>query len=216
MEKIINKEVKFYQQVKQSHSEYKKAEPFPHCVIDNLINEKLLKQVSSEFKINKSDSINFDNPNEKKIASIGWENFGYQSKKLIKYLNSKHFVDFLEKLTGINGLIPDETLEGGGFHEIERGGFLKIHADFNKHSVSNFDRRLNVLLFINEEWSQEWRGDFEMWSRDAKTCVKKISPIFNRMVIFSTTDYSFHGHPDPLDCPEGIFRRSIALYYYTV
>jgi hypothetical protein len=35
------------------------------------------------------------------------------------------------------------------------------------------------------------------------------------MVIFSTTDFSYHGHPEPLNCPDNRSRRSLALYYYT-
>ncbi len=46
-------------------------------------------------------------------------------------------------------------------------------------------------------------------------CQERILPIANRCVIFSTTDFSLHGHPDPLACPPGRTRRSLALYYYT-
>ena len=215
MKKITKTELEFYRLGKELNPNYKKAEPFPHCVIDNLLNSELLKQISKEFKINENNLISFNNPNEKKIASAGLKNFGEKTKELLEYFNGSDFLHFLELLTGINGLISDESLEGGGLHQIERGGYLKIHADFNKHSVTNLDRRLNLLLFLNEKWSQEWGGDFEMWSRDAKYCEKKVIPNFNRMVIFSTTDHSYHGHPDPLNCPIGIYRRSIALYYYT-
>jgi hypothetical protein len=44
----------------------------------------------------------------------------------------------------------------------------------------------------------------------------QIDPIFNRCVIFTTTDTSYHGHPVPLTCPPGVTRKSLALYYYSV
>tara|TARA_Y100000590_G_scaffold372092_1_gene434929 strand:- start:300 stop:1151 length:852 start_codon:yes stop_codon:yes gene_type:complete len=215
LEKITKSELEFYNLAKELNHSYKNEIPFPHCVIDNLINPELLKEISNEFQINKKNLQRFNNPNEKKLASADWDNFGKKTIKLIEHLNGPNFIKFLELLTGIDGLVSDNYLEGGGLHQIDRGGYLKIHADFNKHSITNLDRRLNVLLFLNEKWLSEWGGDFEIWSKDAKRCEKKISPIFNRMVIFSTTDYSYHGHPDPLNCPNEISRKSIALYYYT-
>jgi Rps23 Pro-64 3,4-dihydroxylase Tpa1-like proline 4-hydroxylase len=122
---------------------------------------------------------------------------------------------FLEKLTGIPHLVPDPYLEGGGFHSIGRGGFLKIHADFNWHHRLHLHRRLNVLLYLNVNWEDGWGGALELWDSKVKSCVTRISPIFNTMAIFSTTDSSFHGHPDPLQCPHNVRRNSIALYYYT-
>jgi hypothetical protein len=115
----------------------------------------------------------------------------------------------------VEALVPDPYFEGGGAHQIMPGGLLKVHADFNKHKLTNLDRRLNVLVYMNKDWSEEWGGHFELWDREMKAPVKKILPIFNRMAIFTTTDFSFHGHPDPLRCPPGRSRKSLALYYYT-
>ncbi len=38
----------------------------------------------------------------------------------------------------------------------------------------------------------------------------------NRVLIFTTDVDSFHGHPEPMRCPQGVTRRSLALYYFTV
>lgn len=138
------------------------------------------------------------------------------SKNFIQMLNGPEFLKFLEDITSIKHLIPDPYLEGGGFHSIGVGGFLKIHADFNWHAKLKLHRRINVLFYLNSEWKSEWGGDLELWDSNMKCCIKRIEPIINRMVIFNTTDNSFHGHPDPLKCPENIERKSIALYYYTV
>ena len=129
--------------------------------------------------------------------------------------NSSTFVDFLERLTGITGIIPDPHFRGGGLHQILPGGFLKVHADFNKQQRLNLDRRLNVLLYLNKDWPESYGGHFELWNHEMTQCEKRALPLFNRLVVFSTTDFSYHGHPDPLTCPAGRSRKSLALYYYT-
>ncbi|EDK72835.1 conserved hypothetical protein [candidate division TM7 genomosp. GTL1] len=131
------------------------------------------------------------------------------------YLNSQPFLEFLSILTGIDALMPDPYFEGGGAHQILPGGLLKIHADFNKSRLTGLDRRLNVLVYMNKDWNEDWGGHFELWDRDMMSAVKKIAPHFNRMAIFTTTSYSYHGHPDALKCPPDRSRKSLALYYYT-
>ena len=123
---------------------------------------------------------------------------------------------YLSELTGIPKLIPDDSLEGGGLHQSRRGGFLNIHADFTVHPHKrNWRRRANLLIYLNEDWKEEYDGHLQLWSRDMKECVQRVSPIFNRCVVFNTDDDSFHGLPDPIQCPEDMTRKSIALYYYT-
>jgi hypothetical protein len=118
-------------------------------------------------------------------------------------------------LTGITGLIPDPSFNGGGCHQIQRGGKLGVHVDFNKLKTVNLDRRLNLLVYLNKNWKDEYGGHFELWDAEGKSSLKKVAPLFNRCVIFSTTETSYHGHPHPLTCPEGSTRKSVALYYYT-
>ena len=119
-------------------------------------------------------------------------------------------------MTGIQDLISDPYFRGGGLHNISRGGKLGVHIDFNKHQKYNLDRRLNLLLYLNKDWEEEFGGHIELWDSGMKQCIKKILPIFNRMVIFNTTETSFHGHPEPLNCPADRSRKSLALYYYTI
>jgi len=212
---MINKNIDIENFAKNQFLNYISGDPYPHIVIDNFFDEKILNNVCEEFNLNNKNKVIFNNPNEQKITLNKWDDFGPKTLKFIKYLNSEIFIEFLEKLTGIEKLLADNLLEGGGLHQINSGGYLKIHADFNKHSKTNLDRRLNALIYLNKEWKKEWGGEFEMWSKDLKRNVKKISPVFNRLVIFSTTSYSFHGHPSPLSSPNDISRKSIAMYYYT-
>jgi hypothetical protein len=197
---------------------YQGGLPFPHISIDEFIDPDLLNAVLEEFPDleKKPDQIYYNNPNEDKHATKGDELFGPNTKKLVDYLNSQEFRDFLNKLTGIKEpLLADPHYEGGGFHQIKKGGFLKIHVDFHKHRKLDLHRRLNMLIYLNKDWEESYGGHFELWEKDMSKCAVKILPVFNRMAMFSTTGDSWHGHPDPLSCPDGRSRRSLALYYYT-
>jgi Rps23 Pro-64 3,4-dihydroxylase Tpa1-like proline 4-hydroxylase len=202
---------------KEKHEEYITAEPFPNIYIDGLFQESFLNQVLEDFpdlSKGKGDK-RYNDDNQVKMASKGESRFTDNVKSLMHYLNSEPFLDFLSELTGIQALIPDPYFEGGGMHQIKSGGYLNIHADFNKHKITNLDRRLNVLLYLNKDWTDAYGGHFELWDTQMKGCVKKILPIFNRMAIFTTTDYSYHGLPNPLTCPPDRSRKSLALFYYT-
>jgi Rps23 Pro-64 3,4-dihydroxylase Tpa1-like proline 4-hydroxylase len=201
----------------QKAETYQNASPFPHIVLDNLFPEDILDQVLEEFPDpNDPNWHRFKNDKEIKLASKGDDVLGPYTRAMIHNLNSGTFLKFLEKLTGIQGLLPDPHLAGGGMHRILPGGKLAIHADFNKHDDFNLDRRLNVLLYLNRDWEESFGGHFELWKEDMSEAEVKVLPLFNRMAIFTTTSTSWHGHPNPLTCPEGRSRRSLALYYYTV
>ncbi len=200
------------------HQEYSEAKPFPNIYFDDFFNPDMLREVLAEFPElgDKPGDIHYANPNESKYASKGESRFGPKTLEFAHFLNSEPFLEFLQNLTGIKEtLIPDPYFEGGGFHQIKPGGFLKLHVDFHRHRRMNLDRRINVLVYLNENWQDEWGGHFELWERDKSRSVVRIAPYFNRMAIFSTTDYSWHGHPDPLNCPPERSRRSLATYYYT-
>ncbi|HEY0562995.1 MAG TPA: 2OG-Fe(II) oxygenase, partial [Methylophilus sp.] len=117
-------------------------------------------------------------------------------------------------ITNIKGLLPDPYFAGGGLHEISRGGLLGIHADFQVNEGLQLFRRVNVLIYLNKDWKEEYGGMLELWDKAMQAKVVEVAPIFNRCVIFNTDADSFHGHPEPLTTPDGITRKSIALYYY--
>ncbi len=197
---------------------YQQADPFPNIYLDEFFDPEYLKGVLGEFpdleKV--KDKIYYKNPNEDKLASKGEAQFGPNTRKLVHFLNSQIFLEFLQEVTGIEEtLIPDPYFEGGGFHQIKPGGFLKIHVDFHKHRRMQLSRRLNLLIYLNEDWDESYGGHFELWEKDMSACALKIAPFFNRIAMFSTTGDSWHGHPEPLSCPPDRSRKSLALYYYT-
>jgi hypothetical protein len=201
---------------KSSHTAYAAAKPFPHLVFDNFFDPALLDAILGEFpKPGEIPWHRFDNAREIKLASANEASFGATTRLLLYHLNSITFLDFLSSITGIENLISDPWFDGGGLHQIVRGGKLGIHADFNKHPRYGLDRRLNVLIYLNKDWREEYGGHLELWDRDMRGCEAKILPLFNRLALFGTTDFTYHGHPDPLRCPEGMTRKSLALYYFS-
>lgn len=199
-----------------SASVYQSAEPFPHIVLDDFFDHTMLGAVLEEFPSpEQAFWRSFNNKYEEKLFSSADAAFGPITRLLLYHLNSLTFLEFLSEVTGIADLIPDPHFNGGGMHQIVPGGKLGIHADFNYHKLYRLDRRLNALIYLNKDWRAEYAGQLELWDREMKACKVKVPPVFNRLVVFSTTDYTYHGHPDPLQCPNGMTRKSLALYYYT-
>lgn len=199
-----------------AYASYINAKPFPHIVLDDFFDPELIEQLVAEFP--QPGAIrwqSFDNEHEIKLASAAESSFGPVTRLFLYHLNSITFLEFLTKVTGIPNLISDPRFDGGGLHQIVRGGKLGIHADFNRHRNFNLDRRLNLLLYLNRDWREEYGGHLQLWNRDMSRCEAKILPVFNRMLIFGTTDFTYHGHPDPLQCPEHMTRKSLALYYFS-
>jgi Rps23 Pro-64 3,4-dihydroxylase Tpa1-like proline 4-hydroxylase len=196
--------------------EYANATPFPHLVIDDFLPKDLLLHLIERFPGPDSDAWQkYNSRREVKMALEDESRMPTVHIETLRELNSQLFVTFLEKLTGIEGLIPDPHFRGGGLHQIGSGGMLKIHADFNMHPKLRLERRLNVLLYLNDPWPDSYGGSLELWDKDMTGAVKVIAPLANRLVVFSTTDTSYHGHPEPLACPRDVNRRSMAWYYYS-
>jgi Rps23 Pro-64 3,4-dihydroxylase Tpa1-like proline 4-hydroxylase len=209
--------------IKNIKAEYSTNYPFPHIVLDNFMDPIYLKKSIAEF--NRVDW-GFDNHEEStgehqrnKLYAPhfvdGYYGLPEYTRNILSFMNSREMLVFLEELTGIQNLIPDPGFYGGGIHRIKPGGKLSVHADYNYHPITKLHRRINLLLYLNQDWKEEWGGDLQLWTKDLKTCVKKILPLFNRAVIFNITSDAYHGHPGILKSPEGIDRYSFALYYFT-
>jgi hypothetical protein len=197
--------------------QYACARPFPHIALDGLFPDDVLDGVLDDFPAPGSTAwMRFDNREEKKLGFYHeTTTIKPRVRAFLDAMNGFEMLLFLEALTGIEGLIPDPYFGGGGIHQIEPGGFLKIHADFNVHPKLRLDRRLNMLIYLNKNWGEEYGGHLELWNASLTERVQRIAPLFNRTVVFSTSEESFHGHPEPLRSPPGVTRKSVSLYYYT-
>jgi Rps23 Pro-64 3,4-dihydroxylase Tpa1-like proline 4-hydroxylase len=194
---------------------YQHASPFPHVVIDDFLDPEVLRSVLADFP-SSEDKKFFDRDQERlKFQYQPLEVSSGLTRNLFAELNSHAFLGLLEEMTGIKGLVSDPYFEGGGLHETKRGGHLGVHADFNAHDKLRLERKINLLIYLNEEWDPDYGGRLELWDRQMKECVVRVEPVFGRAVIFNTALDSFHGHPDPLNCPADRSRRSIATYYYS-
>lgn len=201
----------------ESTDAYRNARPFPHIVLEDLVEADLLAAVVDELgTMNRGEWHHTTNDQERKSSTEEVRQFPPLTRALVQYFNSSPFLGFLEELTGIRGLVADPHLRGGGLHEIKRGGSLGVHADFNFYTRLKVYRRLNLLVYLNRDWQDAWGGHLELWDRAGQQCLTRIAPTFNRAVLFETSNLSYHGHPHPLQCPEDRSRQSIALYYYSV
>lgn len=196
--------------------EYNSADPFPHMAIDDFVRPEIMEEVYQELVTAEDRPWNgMEDRYQRKFACASTREMGPATRALIQFLNGQEMIGFLEKLTGIEGLIPDPSLAGGGLHELRDGGYLNVHADFNFQKRLKLDRRINLLLYFNKDWKEEYGGNLELWDDKMKECVKRYTPDFNRCIIFNTTDKSYHGNPQPVATPDSGTRRSIAMYYYT-
>ena len=195
---------------------YQNASPFPHVVLEDFLVPVAAKMAMEEFPpLDGGPWISYLHINEKKFGHTDPTTWGPTLQSILHELNSPEFVHFLEALTGFENLMADPSLEGGGLHQSTTGGFLNIHADFTVHPQHrDWRRRVNLLLYLNEDWQPEYGGDLELWTTDMKRCEVSVVPLGNRVVVFTTNADSFHGHPNPMECPPGTARRSLALYYF--
>ncbi|HEY6621800.1 MAG TPA: 2OG-Fe(II) oxygenase [Steroidobacteraceae bacterium] len=201
-----------------SHQCYADNQPFPHIVIDEFFDRTYLDTVLTELdRLDRSKRYAkfLDRKTDHNKFAFYPDVAGQNTARLAQWLNSAPFLTYLERLTGIRDLIADPSYFGGGIHWIENGGYLEVHADFNHLKKYNLERRINLLLYLNKDWKDEYAGDLELWDRPTMTKRKTVAPVFNRTVIFSTVKEALHGHPTPLNTPPGVARRSLALYYYT-
>jgi hypothetical protein len=196
---------------------YARREPFPHAHLPDFLEPSIVTEIVDEFaKSTDSGWVQYKHYNENKSGLTNRARFPPQVGQVVDELNSTPFVAWLSRLTGIPGLLPDPSLEGGGLHQSTTGGFLNVHADFTKHHhQKNWRRRVNVIVYLNPEWRPEWGGAIELWDKGMTRCVVSVLPLANHAVIFNTDDHAYHGFPDPITCPPGITRKSLALYYYT-
>jgi Rps23 Pro-64 3,4-dihydroxylase Tpa1-like proline 4-hydroxylase len=195
---------------------YSGASPFPHIVLDDFLDEAFAEAFLTSFPPKEAYSVFRTNANAYLKRGYRPDDLGNNPCRQYLYqFNSAPLLQFLEALTGIRGLIPDPYFHGGGLHEIDRGGRLGVHADFNLYAPLNLVRRINLIVYLNKDWRREYGGHLELWDQSMSRCVVSVAPLFNRCVVFNTDKSTFHGHPEPLACPERLSRRSIAVYYYT-
>ena len=196
---------------------YRQNNPVPHLFFPDFLEADLAHMLAREFPAPTTEAwIHYQHQNENKLGMTKRELFPPMLGEVADELNSPEFVSWLSDLTGIRNLLPDPLLEGGGLHQSGPGGFLNVHSDFSHHHYhKHWRRRVNLILYLNPGWQETWGGAIELWDQNMKHCVAKLPPLLNHALIFNTSNISFHGFPEPLKCPQGNSRKSLAFYYYT-
>jgi hypothetical protein len=194
-------------------------EPFDCYIIDNFLPDDVAKKLSNDFmEYNSSNWYVYNNPLERKKTNNNWYFFPPTTYNFFTKLCSDQFCNYVKELTNVKNLYPDIGLHGAGWHIQSNNDFLNVHLDYSIHPKLNLQRKFNLIYYLTPEWNTAWGGNLEFWSHDADTNKPKekkyiVENIFNRCVIFDTTQNSWHGFADPINCPENIHRKSIAMYF---
>lgn len=195
------------------HERFAKAEPFEHIIIDNFLSDEYINKLSELFPSNYDNWHKYNNPIEVKFAYDDIEELHPELNKLFYLLSTKAINTTIQTITGIDNLETDEYLHGAGLHSHPRNGRLNMHLDYEKHPYTGKQRRINIILYLNKEWNEDWNGQTELWNDTMTECVVKSSVKYNTAIIFKTNEISWHGVPEPIKCPENEYRKTIAYYY---
>ena len=206
---------RFENRIDDLRRQWRADKPFPYFVTDDFLPPELAETVLTAYptpNVETWDRTSYTHQRKKFTLT---KDFPTPIDELFAWTASARFLELVSEVTGIPRLLADPVLLGGGLHQIARGGFLDVHVDFNFHPRTKLHRRLNLLLYMNRDWKPEYQGYLELWDMRERRLIEAISPDFNRLVLFETNEVSFHGHPQLLETPTGLTRKSLAVYYYT-
>jgi hypothetical protein len=203
----------------QRAAAYRDARPFPHVVIDHLLGDARCDAIARAVPSPTHPGWKRRDYAEQaarlgQLQRTGFEGVGAELRWLLAELSSMAFLDFLGALTGKRGLIADPHFTGAGPIVTLRGGHLALHTDFNRDSTRHLDRAVTALYYAPVVWDEAWGGELELWDRERTKCEARIAPVRDRLVIMDYDEDYWHGHPNPVSCPDDNARVVIAAYYY--
>lgn len=200
------------------YGEFTHARPFKHLVLPAFFEDGLVADLAKEFpSFESTDCRNENGDIGRKGVYTNIAELGGAYKALDRFIQSQKFLGWLSDCTGITNLLYDPFYFGGGTHENRSGQELDLHIDFNFHPVTRWHRRLNLIVYLNDEWENDWGGHLTLQQdpRDPQSCTVSVAPKKNCCVLFETTESSWHGF-EKIQCPDvNKGRKSIALYFYT-
>jgi Rps23 Pro-64 3,4-dihydroxylase Tpa1-like proline 4-hydroxylase len=211
---ILSKTLFEPQTVGKLKNNFANAEPFSHVVIDNFLEPEFALEISRNFPPLASMQTKYNGLNEKKSEDSNFENLHSNFSLLHQRLMQDDFREWLSSWTNISSLHTINDRLGYGLHQGGNTSFLDIHIDYNVHPIQKLLRKLNLILFFNENWQTEWGGKLELWDKDVANCMQSITPIINRCVIFECSEISYHGY-NKIQVPENVTRKSYYQYFFT-
>lgn len=191
------------------------AVPVPYTVIDNFLPDDIFNEIVRDLK---------NIPLEKYTVFETGDNFRKECRNFVdapllqtlsNSFQSSVFIRWLEKITGIEKLIPDPHLRGGGLARIPTGNKLGLHTDFNWNDQLQVNRKVNLILYLTPDWQTSWDGDLEFWNKENTECISRIEPKANRLAFWNYESWLVHGHSNKLLTPDDISRDNLIHFYYT-
>ena len=200
-------------------AEYAAARPYPHAAFDGFLGEACALDLAQRFPGPEHGAWMRRDYREQsarmgQLQRTGFEGIEPAVRHLLAELSSMAFLDFLGALTGVEGLIADPHFRGAGPSLTLPGGHLALHADFNRDRTRHLERKLTVIYYLGADWQPEWGGALELWDEARTRCEASYLPVLDRLLVMAHGDSAWHGHPHPLNCPEGRYRASVSAYYY--
>ncbi|MEZ5460605.1 2OG-Fe(II) oxygenase [Dokdonella sp.] len=197
------------------------AEPFRHVVINGFLDPDFCARLAQDFPgFEERHALNEMGQVGGKAVRMDVRDISDAYRELDEFLQTSEFLDYVSTLTGIPDLLYDPDYVGGGTHENRHGQGLDPHVDFNYHPRTHWHRRLNLIVYLNDEWDAAWGGELELHSDPwdaASNRTTSVSPLMNKAVVFETTEASWHGFSS-VRLPENrqnLSRKSFAIYLYT-
>jgi hypothetical protein len=196
------------------------ARPFAHAIIDDWLAPEVVASLVARFPASADHPYKRVDRDEQsarlgQLQKQGFETVDPYVRVFLSELCGQAFLDFLSRLTGIEGLIADPHFVGAGPQVTLTGGHLALHADFNADRSRSLHRRLSAIVYANADWDDAWGGHLELWPEDLSACAVRIAPLAGRLVVMAHDARAYHGHPSKLACPPDRERRAIASYYFT-
>jgi len=189
------------------------AAPFPHLVLEGLFNPALLTLTLEEFEMCEWTEMRSGYESTRRMA-LG-SRMGPASQLYFDIVNSGWYTRWVGAITGVPYLLTDPLLFGGGLHETRPGSSFEVHRDFDRHRHVGLRNAMVMITYLNKGWQPEWGSALELWDTRRQQCVKRVQPEFGHTLFMPHNTVSYHGHPDPLNTPDGRPRRSLTAYYYT-
>ncbi len=214
MKNLINPAYRSEEKKREIREGFTNAQPCKHIALPDFLLPDVADTLYENFP--KLDMLNVKRKsiNENKSEEYHLDRYHKQFNELRDFLNSEEMYKWMSDVTGIEGLSSTYDSLGSGVHQGGPGSFVDVHVDINMNPAAKLHRRINLLIYLNKHWKDEYGGALEFWDKDVKNCVSSVMPYFNQAAIMVTDETSYHGYAK-INIPENESRKSFYCYYYT-